>query len=115
MRGSSADCDFLVSIFALAACAAYTKYAADRIIMVSMKPNTMVRVRRRSRFLDGRVHDVRWREFEELGEEEVPRRLGAHIWSEEKERLAYQWLELGRQGPFSATVENEALPNNKKS
>ena len=40
------------------------------------------------------VQDVRWKEFEELGEEEVRKRLGAHIWGEDKERLARQWLEL---------------------
>jgi uncharacterized tellurite resistance protein B-like protein len=40
------------------------------------------------------VHDVRWKEFEGLGEEDVRKRLAAHIWSEEKERLARQWLEL---------------------
>jgi hypothetical protein len=40
------------------------------------------------------VQDVRWKEFEELGEEEVRKRLGAHIWGEDKERLARQWLDL---------------------
>ena len=40
------------------------------------------------------VQDVRWKEFEELGEEDVSKRLTAHIWSEEKERLARQWLQL---------------------
>jgi len=39
--------------------------------------------------------DVWWEEFEQLGEEEVRKHLGAHIWGEEKERLARQWLELG--------------------
>ena len=40
------------------------------------------------------VQDVRWKEFEELGEEEVRKRLSAHIWGEDKERLARQWLDL---------------------
>jgi len=39
--------------------------------------------------------DVWWKEFEQLGEEEVRKHLRAHIWGEEKERLAFQWLELG--------------------
>jgi hypothetical protein len=39
------------------------------------------------------VQDVRWMEFAELGEEEVRKRLGHHIWGEDKERLARQWLE----------------------
>jgi hypothetical protein len=40
------------------------------------------------------VQDVRWKEFEELGEEEIRKRLAQHIWGEDKERLARQWLEL---------------------
>lgn len=40
------------------------------------------------------VQDVRWKEFEELGEEDVRKRLARHIWLEDKERLARQWLEL---------------------
>jgi len=41
------------------------------------------------------VQDVRWKEFEDLGEEEVRKILGGHIiWGEDKERLARQWLEL---------------------
>jgi 7-cyano-7-deazaguanine synthase in queuosine biosynthesis len=40
------------------------------------------------------VHDVWWREFEDLGEEQVRARLAQHIWGEDKERLARQWLEL---------------------
>jgi hypothetical protein len=40
------------------------------------------------------VQDVRWKEFEGLGEEDVRKRLAQHIWDEEKERLARQWLEL---------------------
>jgi hypothetical protein len=39
------------------------------------------------------LQDVRWKEFEELGEEEVRKRLAGHIWGEDKERLARQWLE----------------------
>jgi hypothetical protein len=38
--------------------------------------------------------DVWSKEFEELGEQEVRKRLGAHIWLNDKERLARQWLEL---------------------
>jgi hypothetical protein len=40
------------------------------------------------------LQDVRLKEFEDLGEEEVRKRLAAHIWGEDKERLARQWLEL---------------------
>lgn len=40
------------------------------------------------------LQDVRLKEFEDLGEEEVRKRLAAHIWSEDKERLARQWLEF---------------------
>jgi hypothetical protein len=40
------------------------------------------------------VQDVWLKEFGELGEETVHKRLGAHIWGEDKERLARQWLEL---------------------
>jgi len=36
-----------------------------------------------------------WRkEFVDLGEEEVRKRLAMHIWLEDKERLAHHWLEL---------------------
>ena len=40
------------------------------------------------------VHDVWWREFEDLGEEQVRARHAQHVWGEEKEKLARQWLEL---------------------
>ena len=40
------------------------------------------------------VQDSRWKEFEELGEEEVHKRLGSHIWGEDRKRLARQWLAL---------------------
>ena len=40
------------------------------------------------------VQDVRWKEFEELGEEKVRKHLSERIWGEDKERLARQWLEL---------------------
>jgi hypothetical protein len=33
-------------------------------------------------------------EFDELGEDDVRKRLAAHIWSEEKERLARDWLDM---------------------
>jgi hypothetical protein len=41
------------------------------------------------------VQDI-WRreEFEDLGEEQVHARLVRHIWGEDKERLARQWLGL---------------------
>ena len=38
------------------------------------------------------VQDALWKEFKELGEEEVRRRLG--IWSEGKARRARLWLKL---------------------
>jgi hypothetical protein len=38
------------------------------------------------------AQDNLWKEFEELGEEEVHRRLG--VWSESKARRARQWLKL---------------------
>jgi hypothetical protein len=40
------------------------------------------------------AHGVWRREFEDLGEEQVHVRVAQHIWGEEKERLARQWLEL---------------------
>ena len=46
------------------------------------------------------AQDNRWKEFEEeLGEEEVSKRLAAHIWSQGKEKLARHWLEL-RETPW---------------
>jgi hypothetical protein len=33
-------------------------------------------------------------EFDDLGEDDVHQRLAAHIWPEEKERLARDWLEM---------------------
>jgi hypothetical protein len=38
------------------------------------------------------IQDVRWKEFEDLGEELVRRRLAENIWDEEKAGLARQWL-----------------------
>ena len=38
--------------------------------------------------------DTWQKEFADLGEEEVRKRLGMHIWAEKKGRLARQWLEL---------------------
>ena len=38
------------------------------------------------------IQDVRWKEFEDLGEEAVRRRLAGSIWDEEKAGLARQWL-----------------------
>jgi hypothetical protein len=40
------------------------------------------------------VQDTWRREFEDLGEEQVHARLVRHIWGEEKEKLARQWLGL---------------------
>ena len=40
------------------------------------------------------VQDIWQREFEDLGEEAVRKRLSASIWDGDKERLARQWLEL---------------------
>lgn len=37
--------------------------------------------------------NAHWEEFEKLGEPEVRKRLAAHIWSEEKDALARQWIE----------------------
>jgi len=42
----------------------------------------------------GDLHDDQWNEFETLEEIEVRERLAAHIWSEDKETLARQWLEF---------------------
>ena len=39
--------------------------------------------------------DTWWKEFEDLGEEEVRKRLGMHTWLEDKEKLARQWLQSG--------------------
>ena len=41
---------------------------------------------------------IQWNEFETLDEEDVRKRLGQHIWSEEKERLARLWLEANSEG-----------------
>jgi hypothetical protein len=48
-----------------------------------------------------------WNEFETLGEETVRLRLGAHIWSEDKERLGRQWLEA-RQASISSDLAKQA-------
>jgi hypothetical protein len=39
------------------------------------------------------ANELRWKEFETLGPEEVRKRLGAHHYGEDKERLAREWLE----------------------
>ena len=39
------------------------------------------------------LSEVRWREFETLGEVEVRKRLAQCLWGEEKEALARQWIE----------------------
>ena len=59
------------------------------------------------------VQDIWRREFEDLGEEQVRARLAQHIWGEEKERLARQWLEhretsLARQANDLARKANDA-------
>lgn len=51
---------------------------------------------------------TRWQEFEELGEVEVRKRLAAHIWGEEKEALAHQWLEF-RESSNSSEVRRQTL------
>jgi hypothetical protein len=38
--------------------------------------------------------DDGWKEFEDLGEEDVRKRLGRRIWTEDKERSARLWLEF---------------------
>jgi hypothetical protein len=60
------------------------------------------------------VGDLRWKEFEELGEEEVHKRLAASIWGEEKARLAREWLQSKEWSRSSAdsratlAIANEA-------
>ena len=54
------------------------------------------------------AQDTRWNEFEGLGEEQVHKRLAAHIWGEEKEALARQWLEF-RETNKSSTDTREGL------
>jgi hypothetical protein len=51
------------------------------------------------------VDDRRWKEFEDLGEEDVRKRLLQHIWGEDKERLARQWLE--HRGTFLDREAND--------
>src|SRR5262245_56855855 len=58
------------------------------------------------------VHETRWKEFEDLGEEEVRKRLAQHIWGEDKERLARQWLDhrstsLAREANDLARTAND--------
>jgi hypothetical protein len=50
----------------------------------------------------------RWQQFEELGEEEVRRRLGSHVYKEETQRLANQWL-LYRASSDSAELRRLTL------
>jgi hypothetical protein len=57
------------------------------------------------------VDDRRWKEFENLGEEDVRRRLSAHIWPEDKERLARQWLNL-RETSLAREANNLARSAN---
>lgn len=54
------------------------------------------------------VRDVRWKEFDGLGEEEVRKRVAASIWGEEKTALAHQWLEH-RQWNTSSADAREGL------
>ena len=51
-------------------------------------------------------NDARWQEFESLGEIEVRKRLAAHMWSEEKEALARQWIEYRESFDSSASRAN---------
>ena len=48
------------------------------------------------------IQDVRWKEFEDLGEEAVRRRLAGSIWDEEKAGLARQWL--ARNAPAAPPI-----------
>jgi hypothetical protein len=45
-------------------------------------------------------------EFDDLGEDVVRQRLAAHIWSEEEERLAREWLD--KRASTRARVANAA-------
>ena len=59
------------------------------------------------------LQDVWLREFALLGEEQVRTRLAKHIWGEDKERLAHQWLEhqttsLAREANDLAKKANDA-------
>jgi hypothetical protein len=48
-------------------------------------------------------------EFDDLGEDVVRQRLAAHIWVEEKERLARDWLDM--RAPAQVRVANNAARN----
>jgi len=52
--------------------------------------------------------EMRWREFESLGEEEIRKRIGAHQYGDAKERLAIQWLEY-RESLDSSEVRRRTL------
>jgi DNA-binding transcriptional LysR family regulator len=53
------------------------------------------------------VKDSRWKEFEELGEDQVRIRLAQHIWAEGTERLARQWLDR-REASLAREATREA-------
>jgi CHASE3 domain sensor protein len=55
-----------------------------------------------------RQNDARWREFDALGEIEIRKRLADHIWSEEKDALARQWLEF-RESSNSSQDRRQTL------
>jgi hypothetical protein len=52
--------------------------------------------------------DARWREFEELGEAEVRKQIGARLYGPEKARLAIQWIE-SRVSAESSEARRDAL------
>ena len=58
------------------------------------------------------VHDVWLKEFEELGEETVRKRLSASIWGEDKARLARQWLELRSANDLARRANDAAREAN---
>ena len=51
-------------------------------------------------------------EFDELGEDDVRKRLAAHIWSEEKERLAHDWLDMRASAQVRVAIAAARDANN---
>src|SRR5262249_27872701 len=60
------------------------------------------------------IPDIWWKEFEDLAEEEVRKRLGMHIWLEDKEKLARQWLQSG-EAAKAAENRRDSLALAKKA
>jgi hypothetical protein len=48
-------------------------------------------------------NDLRWQEFDSLGQVEVRKRVTAKIWTEEKAKLAHQWLAYQESQESSAS------------